>query len=163
MNTTADELGDFDDFDDFDDYDVDLPDPKTTTVFDQYKVNNAQAEKATAPLRDDDVAVDDEIVIKKRKRAVKLDENRLCQDDIGIPELERTAPKRLRFKGKGHEYSDLNRILVFYQLWADKLYPKANFADTLAIVEKLGHSKRMRNERLQWMDNHRLKAFNEAE
>jgi replication fork protection complex subunit Csm3/Swi3 len=58
----------------------------------------------------------------------------------------------LRFKCKGHEYSDAARILSLYQLWLDDLYPKAKFTDALAIVEKLGHSKHMQIMRKGWIE-----------
>ena len=69
----------------------------------------------------------------------------------GIPKLRRTAKDRLRLKGKGHELSDAERLLSFYQLWLDDLFPKANFADGLSILEKLGHSKRMQIMRKEWI------------
>lgn len=55
-------------------------------------------------------------------------------------------------KGKGHEFSDVARLLNFYQLWLDGLYPRAKFADGLQLVEKVGHSKRMQVMRKEWID-----------
>jgi replication fork protection complex subunit Csm3/Swi3 len=37
--------------------------------------------------------------------------------------------------------------LSYYQLWADDLFKKAEFRDTLEIIEKLGHSGSMRKQR----------------
>src|SRR5579862_1682592 len=76
----------------------------------------------------------------------------------GIPKLRRIAKQRLHFKGKGHEYSDAARILSLYQLWLDDLFPKAKFADALAIVEKLGHSKKMQVMRKEWIEEGAVKA-----
>ena len=77
--------------------------------------------------------------------------------------------ERLKFKGKGREvwrskavkrytltsydpqYSDVARLLNAYQLWLDDLYPRAKFADGLAIIEKLGHTKRMQTMRREWI------------
>lgn len=39
-----------------------------------------------------------------------------------------------------------------YQLWLDDLYPRAKFADGLAIIEKLGHSKRIQIMRREWIN-----------
>lgn len=39
-----------------------------------------------------------------------------------------------------------------YQLWLDDLYPRAKFADGLAIIEKLGHTKRMQTMRREWIN-----------
>jgi replication fork protection complex subunit Csm3/Swi3 len=92
----------------------------------------------------------------------------------GIPKLRRISKERLRFKGKGHEvfaellclrphahgsqYSDIARMLNMYQLWLDDLYPRAKFADGLAIIEKLGHSKRIQYMRKEWIAEGRPKA-----
>ena len=90
----------------------------------------------------------------------------------GIPKLRRITKDRLKFKGKGHEvdnyrpfffwlsaadssgakFSDVARILNLYQLWLDDLYPKAKFADGLAMIEKLGHSKRIQTMRKEWIN-----------
>jgi replication fork protection complex subunit Csm3/Swi3 len=43
-------------------------------------------------------------------------------------------------------------MLNLYQLWLDDLYPKAKFKDGLAMVEKLGHTKRMQVSRRSWID-----------
>jgi len=43
-------------------------------------------------------------------------------------------------------------MLNMYQLWLDDLYPRAKFADALAIIEKVGHSKRMQMMRKEWID-----------
>lgn len=75
----------------------------------------------------------------------------------GLPQLRRTAPQLLgkKLKGKGHEFKDATRILRYYQLWADDLYPKANFRDTMSIIEKLGHTRRVQIARSQYLDEYR--------
>jgi len=103
---------------------------------------------STEPTRD----IDEEVkVTKKRKPNPKLDQDRLLSD-AGVPKLRRLAKNKLHFKGKGHEFSDISRILNLYQLWLDDLYPKAKFKDGLAMIEKLGHSKRLQVSRKAWMD-----------
>ncbi|KAI9843002.1 MAG: chromosome segregation in meiosis- protein [Pleopsidium flavum] len=98
------------------------------------------------------LGIDQEIkVSRKRKPIAKLDEARLLSQG-GIPKLRRVAKERLKFKGKGHEYKDLSRLLNFYQLWLDDLYPRAKFADALCIIEKLGHTKRMQIMRREWIN-----------
>ena len=44
------------------------------------------------------------------------------------------------------------RVLNLYQLWLDDLFPRAKFTDGLAILEKLGHSKRLQTMRREWID-----------
>ena len=39
-----------------------------------------------------------------------------------------------------------------YQLWLDDLYPRAKFVDGLAIIEKLGHTKRLQTMRKEWIN-----------
>ncbi|KIX02532.1 uncharacterized protein Z518_08473 [Rhinocladiella mackenziei CBS 650.93] len=104
-----------------------------------------------------DLGLDEEVkLIKKRKPIAKLDEARLLSA-AGIPKLRALArsgkiSKKLHFKGKGHEFSDVARLLNYYQLWLDNLYPRAKFADGLQLVEKAGHSKRMQVMRKEWID-----------
>lgn len=50
-----------------------------------------------------------------------------------------------------------------YQLWLDALYPRAKFGDGLAIIEKLGHTKRMQLLRRDWINESKVQATkNEA-
>lgn len=96
--------------------------------------------------------VDEEIKVRKARRPnPKLDEGRLLSD-AGIPKLQRIAKTKLKFKGKGHEFNDIERLLNTYQLWLDDLYPRAKFRDALTMMEKVGHSKRMQMTRRGWMD-----------
>ena len=44
------------------------------------------------------------------------------------------------------------RLLSLYQLWLDDLFPRAKFADGLAIIEKLGHTKHMQTMRREWIE-----------
>ena len=50
-----------------------------------------------------------------------------------------------------------------YQLWLDDLYPRAKFADGLAIIEKLGHSKRIQMMRKEWIEEGKPKAAKEID
>jgi replication fork protection complex subunit Csm3/Swi3 len=52
----------------------------------------------------------------------------------------------------GVQYSDAARLLSFYQLWLDDLFPKAKFLDAAAMVEKLGHKKRIQMMRMDWIN-----------
>ncbi|KAI1101887.1 Swi3-domain-containing protein [Jackrogersella minutella] len=98
------------------------------------------------------LGIDEAIAVTKKARApaVKLDEGRLLSEK-GIPRLRRKA-RDLKFKGKGHEFSDTAKLLSFYQLWFDDLFPKAKFLDAAAMAEKAGHKKYMRMKRMEWID-----------
>ncbi|KAI7163448.1 hypothetical protein KC349_g1377 [Hortaea werneckii] len=125
---------------DVDDFLRDLPVGGDTTT---NKNNNTNAE----PPKD----VDEEVKVRKKRAPVpKLDET-LLLSNAGIPKLRQTG-KRFRFKGKGHEFSDIERLLNMYQLWMDDMYPRAKFRDAVTMVEKVGHSKRMQINRRGWMD-----------
>lgn len=50
------------------------------------------------------------------------------------------------------------RLLNTYQLWLDALYPRAKFADGLAIIEKLGHTKRMQSLRRDWINESKVQV-----
>ncbi|KAL7783897.1 replication fork protection component Swi3 domain-containing protein [Trichoderma ceciliae] len=107
------------------------------------------------------LGIDEEVSVQKRVRvpAVKLDEERLL-GPAGIPKLRKRAAG-LKLKGKGHEFSDASRLLSFYQLWLDDLFPKARFLDALAMVEKAGHKKRLLTARNEWINEGRPKAGND--
>ena len=103
---------------------------------------------AQEPTKD----IDEEITVKKkRKPNPKLDEARLLSD-AGIPRLRKITKSRLKFRGKGHEFSDISRLLNTYQLWLDDLFPRFKFKDALTDAEKVGHSKRMQVTRRAWLD-----------
>jgi replication fork protection complex subunit Csm3/Swi3 len=143
-------------------------DPSDEDPFTDNPITNTRDDKATLSPRaakrklDQDrenlgLGLDEEVKItKKRKSIVKLDEARLLSEP-GIPRLRALArsgkiAKKLGFKGKGHEFSDVARLLNYYQLWLDGLYPRAKFADGLQLIEKVGHSKRMNVTRKEWVD-----------
>ncbi|KAF2208133.1 hypothetical protein CERZMDRAFT_87874 [Cercospora zeae-maydis SCOH1-5] len=107
--------------------------------------NNTERE----PTRDEDQEVQ---VKKKRVPIPKLDEDRLLSD-AGIPKLRKIAKSKLKFRGKGHEFTDISNLLNTYQLWLDDLYPRAKFRDAVKMVEKVGHSKRMQVTRRAWLDD----------
>ncbi|EME77418.1 uncharacterized protein MYCFIDRAFT_83337 [Pseudocercospora fijiensis CIRAD86] len=95
---------------------------------------------------------DQEVQVKKKRQPIpKLDENRLLSE-AGIPKLRKITKSRVKFRGKGHEFSDISRLLNTYQLWLDDLYPRAKFRDALTMLEKVGHSKRMQVMRRAWLD-----------
>ncbi|RMJ26868.1 hypothetical protein PHISP_02237 [Aspergillus sp. HF37] len=151
-NPPADDVGDLFDYDvPLDNIFRHVPGPTTTNNANTNTNTNAQKPSADGS----GLGLDEEIkVTKSRAPVAKLDENRLLSQN-GIPKLRRTAKSKLKFKGKGHEFSDAARLLNFYQLWLDDLYPRAKFADGLAMIEKLGHSRRLQTMRREWIDEER--------
>ncbi|KAJ2931886.1 hypothetical protein H1R20_g5211, partial [Candolleomyces eurysporus] len=94
---------------------------------------------------------DDEDGEKKPKRRPMLLNEGLLLGPTGFPQLIKDV-KDFKVKGKGHEASDLNRLLGIYQFWSHKMYPKTQFRDTVSRVEKLCHSKRMQVALSVWRD-----------
>ena len=84
----------------------------------------------------------------------RSDESLLLDTTRGIPKLQERA-KKLRLKGKGHEFSDVGKMLEMYQIWLNNLYPKNKFLDAMATVERLGHKSRVVVARKGWIDSGR--------
>ncbi|PTB70268.1 Swi3-domain-containing protein [Trichoderma citrinoviride] len=141
--------------DDLDDYGLDSDNPFASPP------PESSTKKRKEP--DSGLGIEEEVSVQKRARvpAVKLDEERLLGPD-GIPKLRKRAAG-LKLKGKGHEFSDASRLLSFYQLWLDDLFPKARFLDALAMVEKAGHKKALVTGRNEWINEGRPKASNDDE
>ncbi|KAB5547115.1 chromosome segregation in meiosis protein 3 [Coniochaeta sp. 2T2.1] len=144
---------------DFDDYllEGDLSDnpfasPPPGAAGDKNNANNKRKEPGGGGGGGGGLGIDEEVEVKKRVTLprVKLDEARLLSP-AGIPKL-RSRAKHLRLRGKGHEWSDASKLLSFYQIWLDDLFPKAKFLDALAMVEKAGHKGGMVKARLAWID-----------
>ncbi|TFK42536.1 replication fork protection component Swi3-domain-containing protein [Crucibulum laeve] len=87
---------------------------------------------------------------KEKRKPIRLDEGRLLGPN-GFPQLIKDT-KNFRIKGKGHESTDLNRLLQVYQFWSHRMYPKTQFRDTVERVEKFCHSKRMNVALSVWRD-----------
>lgn len=82
-------------------------------------------------------------IVKPKKRVtrprLKLDATRLV-GPRGIGVLESTF-KDFKFKGKGHELEDLNKVMTVLEHWAHRLYPKLTFQDCIDKIEDLGFKK----------------------
>nr|CAD7439159.1 unnamed protein product [Timema bartmani] len=82
--------------------------------------------------------------VEPKKRKVlrpqpKLNAERL-KGPRGIATLENVF-KDFKFKGKGYEKHDLDRVMNQMKHWAHRLYPRFQFDDCLEKIEKLGHKK----------------------
>ncbi|KAI1111622.1 replication fork protection component Swi3-domain-containing protein [Nemania sp. NC0429] len=143
---------------DIDNYDVDDDDPFAESGDDAAKKTVTATDTQSKKRKDaSGLGIDEAVSVSKKPRVprVKLDETRLLSDN-GIPKL-RSKARNLHFKGKGHEFSDAARLLSFYQLWLDDLFPKAKFLDALSMVEKAGHKSQLRLKRIEWIGEGRPK------
>ncbi|KAI5815596.1 replication fork protection component Swi3-domain-containing protein [Pyronema omphalodes] len=134
-----------------------IPEPEPLPRAPSPAANN----KSKGKSKKDDLGLEEDVTVKKRRVTVKLDEERLLSAK-GLPRLRKEAGKVLKFKGKGHEYKDATRLLNYYQLWADDLFKKAKFRDTLAIIEKLGHTRKIKTQREEWIGERRNEARRNA-
>ncbi|KAI1818661.1 Swi3-domain-containing protein [Poronia punctata] len=142
---------------DINDYDID-DDPFASSGDEAPKKTGAPETQSKKRKDASGLGIDEEVSVAKKARVprVKLDEARLLSEN-GIPKLRKKA-SNLKFKGKGHEFSDAARLLSFYQLWLDDLFPKAKFLDALSMVEKLGHKNNIRLKRIEWINEGKPKA-----
>ncbi|KAK0105835.1 chromosome segregation in meiosis- protein [Cadophora gregata] len=152
-----------DEFDDLFNYDADMNDPFSDNyVAPAAKERQRQIDAAAKTKGGAGLGIDEEVEVTRKARAprVKLDENRLLSAN-GIPKLRNRAKQHLKLKGKGHEYSDAAKLLSFYQIWLDDLFPKARFLDALAMVEKMGHKKRIQMMRMEWINEGKPQTVND--
>ena len=147
--------------DDIDNYDIgDLSDDP----FRSPSPDRSSSKKRKDPPTQSGLGIDEEVSVQKRARVpnIKLDEERLL-GPAGIPKLRSRAARGLHLKGKGHEFGDAARLLSFYQLWLDDLFPKARFLDALSMVEKAGHKKKLALARMDWINEGKSKGREEDE
>lgn len=119
-------------------------------LLDSYTVGESVGEAKNGSFQPD-LGVDDEVVVKTRRKYAKLDESKFLEFE-GIPKLRKHIVPRLRLKGKGHERRDLTKLLGTYQLWAHNLFPKANFDDFIYLAKRAGSTRSMRAYRRQWIE-----------
>ena len=58
----------------------------------------------------------------------------------GLPEIYHNFPTvfKSNFRGKGHELSDLRRLLEMYKRWQDRVFAHGSFDNFIATVENIG-------------------------
>ncbi|MCJ1321699.1 chromosome segregation in meiosis- protein [Xylographa vitiligo] len=148
-----------DDLDDLFNYDVDTDD-----VFRDYHPAMDAPAQTTSPSRPKatDLGIDEEIQVAKKRKPIAIPSR--------DPEAAAHHEGEAQVQGQGargsgllsyyrhymkltvgSKYADVARLLNLYQLWLDDLYPRAKFADGLAMIEKLGHTKRLQTMRREWM------------
>ncbi|EDO15734.1 hypothetical protein Kpol_1073p22 [Vanderwaltozyma polyspora DSM 70294] len=85
------------------------------------------------------------VITKKRKPTVKLSSDQLLSDR-GLPYVLANGPKRIRISKKNSNHQNLNNIILFYQLWAHDVFPRAKFKDFIKLCNTLGKSDRILRE-----------------
>ncbi|GAB4818628.1 hypothetical protein N2152v2_005674 [Parachlorella kessleri] len=83
---------------------------------------------------------------RKRKRPkVTLE---LLKEPRGIPDVYHNFPEAFRrqYKGRGHEASDLRRLLEMYKRWQERIFPSTTFDDFIMRLERLSGTAKLRFE-----------------
>ncbi|XP_062516587.1 TIMELESS-interacting protein-like [Corticium candelabrum] len=87
----------------------------------QEKENEEPKKEASAKLR-------------VQKPVPRLNDDRLTDGKRGLAYLVKEFPK-VKFKGKGHEASDVRRLMRCYEHWANRLFPKYPFDKFLLTLD----------------------------
>lgn len=98
----------------------------------------------------------------KKVQKIKFNESLLLETK-GIP-LLRNESRYIRFQGKGHEADDLKRLITYYTVWANNLYPKFRFKDFARRVQKPASTDRVKKVVEVWQNEYkeRLQARREV-
>ncbi|KAI9349896.1 replication fork protection component Swi3-domain-containing protein [Pilaira anomala] len=127
-------------FDALDNYDFDVPSSQPTQPQTQ-TLTTLQPERTT------------ETPVKIK--ALKLDEKLLVETN-GLPLLKNES-KHLKFMGKGYEGQDLKKLMTYYTIWANNLFPKLKFQDFARKVGKPASDKLVRGLVSTWQEEYREK------
>ncbi|KAI9032746.1 replication fork protection component Swi3-domain-containing protein [Phycomyces nitens] len=95
-------------------------------------------------------AGEEEEPVRAKRHFKKLDAD-LMLSDKGLPRIRHEAPW-LRFKGRGYEDLDLARLMEFYHIWADNLFPRLAFSDFSHSVLKATANARCQTVLSTWQD-----------
>lgn len=124
------------------DNDVDLFDDLEHIIEEKDEENDERNENEN--LEEDKNEIENTQDIKKdvkkrivRNPRVKLDATRLC-GERGIAILPKTF-ENVKFKGKGYEKEDLNKLMSTLEHWVFRMYPCVSFDESLQLIEKLGN------------------------
>ncbi|KAG2209741.1 hypothetical protein INT47_001889 [Mucor saturninus] len=144
-----------DDFDDitFDDYDFDTG---TTNQANNNTNNNNNTQPGQSSFDDLPAFGDTPIESTPKKiKARKFDEALLLEPE-GLP-LLKSESRFLHFRGKHHEADDLRRLMTYYTIWADNLFPKYKFSHFAKVVGNHTKGKRVKEALSEWQDEYKEK------
>ncbi|KAI8807528.1 replication fork protection component Swi3-domain-containing protein [Cladochytrium replicatum] len=77
---------------------------------------------------------------KLPKKARHKIDNELLLGPRGFSKIRQNR-RKLKFKGKGHEMEDVEKLLMYYQIWAHELMPSLTFESVVERVETLCHTR----------------------
>ncbi|KAI3426907.1 hypothetical protein D9Q98_006851 [Chlorella vulgaris] len=96
---------------------------------------------------------------EKRKRPKLTLE--LLQTSKGLPDVAANFPAAFRrqFRGRGHEASDLRRLLEMYKRWQDRVFPHGEFDAFICGVERLSGTNAVKSH----MHDQRMRMLKEVQ
>ncbi|CAO3670932.1 unnamed protein product [Rhizopus stolonifer] len=137
----------------FDDIDFDIPSTEP---------NLAASGQSSPPLRPSTSFTETPKEPESQKpKKKKLDHNLLLSKE-GLPRLMSEA-SFLNFGGRGHEERNLQKLMRYYQLWANTLFPKLLFKDFAQKVGTPATHKTVRERIGVWQDEYRDRHMIRAE
>ncbi|KAI9476561.1 MAG: replication fork protection component Swi3-domain-containing protein [Benjaminiella poitrasii] len=121
-------------------------------VLDDYNFNTDPNEQNNGTQPDITENSIEDLPTKSNKK-LRLDEN-LLLDTKGIPLLKNES-MHLKFKGKGHEDEDLKKLMTYYTVWANNLYPRLRFKDFSRRVVKQASKQRIKVMIREWQEEYK--------
>lgn len=116
----------------------------------EYDLEMQSEEEPQNPTQIEDLGVQDlgvdELLpaIKTRRVVPKLDAEKLLSVAFGYPLLLKNLQK-VRYRGKGTEKRFLKKYVMTYQMWANRVWPKANFQDFILLERAANKDSNVRN------------------
>lgn len=128
---------------DLNEYDIGGFEPRDTIPEDTVE-DMPHATQMEEELGVQDLGVDD-VVNQTKVRVVrpKLDADKLLHPRRGYPALLKNL-RQVKYRGPGHERKYLQKYVMTYQIWANRLWPKANFHDFVVLARRAGRDPRIR-------------------
>ncbi|KAI7901300.1 replication fork protection component Swi3-domain-containing protein [Cokeromyces recurvatus] len=121
-------------------------------LLDDYNINDDSNEPNSVQKSETLENQPDELPSKSNKK-LRLDES-LLLDTKGIPLLKNES-MHLKFKGKGYESEDLKKLMTYYTIWANNLYPKLRFRDFTRRVTKQASKPRIKVMIKEWQQEYK--------
>eukprot|EP01084_Bolivina_argentea_P081205 147073_1 len=81
---------------------------------------------------------------KKRRGRPKYDTDKFLLKENGLDRIEKDC-KDWKFKGKGHERSDLKKLIKLYREWAIQMYPSMRFEDLVRKTVTFSSQYKVKN------------------
>ncbi|KAL7316736.1 hypothetical protein PS15m_003189 [Mucor circinelloides] len=123
-------------------------------LLDDYNIDTVENNQRSTSAVDDTNDDTQETTTSKKTFKKKFNADLLLEPK-GIPLLKNES-QYLKFKKtKGHEHEDLKKLMAYYTVWANNLYPGLRFQDFARRVVNPAKSKLVRSMIDNWSDEYR--------